>query len=79
MEKVYSKLSNKILEIFQKKKKSQITFAKAKHSKTVRLNLTCNFMQYMMTEEILNLVTPAQQNLPSQRAFINDPTPDKKM
>eukprot|EP00944_MAST-04C_sp_MAST-4C-sp1_P009843 g9843.t1 len=63
MEKVYSKLSNKILEIFQKKKKSTLTFAKAKHSKTVRLNLTCNFMQYMMTEDILNMVKSARCEL----------------
>ena len=63
MEKVYSKLSNKILEIFQKKKKSQINFVKAKHSKTVRLNLTCNFMQYMMTQDILTLVKSARCEL----------------
>ena len=63
MDKVYTKLNSKISELFNKRKKAKITFTKAKNSSTVRLNLICNFMQIMMTADILNMVKTARAEL----------------
>jgi hypothetical protein len=49
MEQVYAKINHRISELLSKKKKAKISFTKARHSKSVQLNITCNLMQIMMT------------------------------